>query len=144
MAFLKESDYDVQVRSEISKIIDSTEHKTKLLQAENMAIAQVRNHLSGRYNCDSIFISAPSTGVDNRNQYIVMLVIDMALYHLWSKEAANNIPKHRELRYNDALDWLKAIQNGKNADLPELMDEDGNEVADIRIWSKNTPEENRY
>jgi phage gp36-like protein len=110
-----------------------------------MAIAQIRNHIAGRYDCDKIFTAAPSTEEDPRDQYIVMLVIDIALYHLWSKEAGNRIPKHRELRYKDALDWLQAVQKGESADLPELTDETtGETTGDIRIWSKQKPEDNRY
>jgi phage gp36-like protein len=139
--FLTDSDYDVQIRTEIAKIIDSASNTPKFLKAENMAIAQIRNHLSGRYDCDKIF--TPISGTDTRDQYIVMLVIDIALYHLWSKEAPNNIPKHRELRYNDALEWLKSVQDGKAADLPELTDA-GEEVGTVRIWSKNEPEDNRF
>ena len=144
MAFLKEADYDVQIRSEISKIIDATIGGTKLLKAENMAIAQIRNHIAGRYDCAKIFASIANGQPDTRDQYIVMLTIDIALYHLWSKEAANNIPKHRELRYNDALEWLKSIQKGESADLPPLTDEAGDTVSDIRMWSKNEPEDNRF
>ena len=104
--FLKDSDYDVQIRTEIAKIIDSATNTPKFITAEGMAIAQIRNHIAGRYDCNKIFTPAVDGETDIRDQYIVMLVIDIALYHLWSKEAPNNIPKHRELRYNDALEWL--------------------------------------
>jgi phage gp36-like protein len=144
MAFLTEDDYTVQIREEILKIIDDTDDSTKLLAAEKMAIAQIRNHLAGRYDCDQIFAVIEEGEEDTRDQFIVMITIDILLYHLWSKEAANNIPKHRELRYNDALEWLKAIQKGQEADLPALVDEDGEEVGDIRIWSKYELEENRF
>jgi hypothetical protein len=145
MAFLKETDYDVQIRSEISKILDSTVDKRKMLKAENIAIGQIRNHISERYDCDLIFVRA-AMGEEEPpwREYIIMLTIDLALYHLWSKEAANNIPKHRETRYDDAITWLISIQNGKAADLPKLTDTNGNSVSDIRIWSANEPENNRY
>lgn len=141
--FLKDTDYTVQIRNEIKGLIDNTAESTKLQVAERMAVAQIRNHLSGRYDCDLVF-TQHTEDPDTRDQYIVMLVIDLALYHLWSKEAANNIPKHRELRYNDALEWLKAVQNGQSADLPELTNNDGDSVGMIRIWSKETPVNNRY
>lgn len=144
MRFLTEEDYSVQLRAEISKIIDPTVDKVKLVKAEGMAIAQVRNHLSGRYDCDKVFTPVPDGEEDTRDQYIVMLVIDLALYHLWSKEAANNIPKHRELRYNDALKWLQDVQGGKAANLPELTDEAGDAVSDIRIYSLRAQGDNQY
>jgi phage gp36-like protein len=143
MRFLQDSDYDVQIRAEIAKVIDPTTDKAKLLKAENMAIAQIRNHIAGRYDCTKIF--TPITeGEDTRDQYIVMLVVDLALYHLWSKEGGNNIPKTRELRYNDALEWLKSIQKGESADLPTLTDSTGTEVSDVRIWSLRTKGDNQF
>jgi len=142
MRFLKDSDYNVQIRSEIAKIIDNTTGSINLLQAEGMAIAQIRNHIAGRYDCNKIF--TPAGDVDTRDQYIVMIVIDLALYHLWSKEGPNNIPKTRELRYEDALKWLTAVQKGQDADLPALTNESGEEESDIRIWSEQTKESNRF
>lgn len=144
MPFLKESDYTVLLRAEIAKIIDTSIDRAKLLAAEKMAIAQIRNHIAGRYNCDAIFTDAPSTGDDTRDQYIVMITIDIALYHLWSKEGGNNIPKTRELRYNDALKWLQDIQRGKSADLPELTNADGETIDDVRIYSLRAQGDNQY
>ncbi|GAF05587.1 phage protein Gp36 family protein [Saccharicrinis fermentans] len=144
MAFLKESDYTVLIRSEIEKIIDATTERSKILTAEKMAIAQMRNHLSGRLDVDAIFIDAPADGEDDlRDQYIVMLAIDITLYHLWTKEGGNNIPKTRELRYNDALKWLQDIQAGAQSDLP-LATEDGIEQGLVKIWSASAPEDNTY
>jgi phage gp36-like protein len=145
MAFLKESDYNVQLRTEIGRIIDPTAERVKILGAEKMAIAQIRNHLAGRYDVAKIFIDAPEDGaIDLRDQYIVMIAIDMALYHLWSKEGSNNIPKNRELRYNDALKWLQDVQGGKAADLPPITDEGGTVSGDVRIYSQRTQGDNQY
>jgi len=144
MRFLTDADYDVQVRSEIAKLLDATTQKSKLVKAEAMAIAQVRNHLSGRYDCNKIFAPITEGEEDTRDQYIVMLVVDLALYHLWSKEGGNNIPKTRELRYTDALEWLKAVQKGEAADLPALTNDSGDAVSDVRIWSLRTQGNNQF
>lgn len=144
MSFLLTTDWDVQVRAEIARILDATTESAKLLQAENMAIAQIKNHLSNRYDIAAIFAPVPVSGTDERDKYIVMLTIDLALYHLWSKEGPNNIPKTRELRYTDAIEWLTAVQNGKPCNLPLLPNDDGTITGDVRIWSKHKPENNRY
>jgi phage gp36-like protein len=145
MAFLTDTDYNVQLRNEIKQIIDSTTESTKLRAAEKMAIAQMKNYLGGRYNLAAIFIDAPGAGEDDtRDAFVVMIAIDLTLYHLWSKEGGNNIPETRSLRYNDALDWLKAVQKGEATDLPLIEDDEGNEVVDFKIWSKHEPESNRY
>lgn len=110
-----------------------------------MAIAQIRNHIAGRYDCKKIFIDAPvADEEDVRDMYVVMIAIDLTLYHLWSKEGGNNIPKTRELRYNDALKWLQDIQAGKDADLPELTDDNGIEIDDCHIYSLRTQGDNQY
>lgn len=109
-----------------------------------MATAQMRNYLAGRYNVDAIFTPVADGEEDTRDAYIVMLAIDITLYHLWSKEGGNNVPELRTLRYTDALDWLKAIQAGGSADLPTLENEDGSEKQDIRLWSLNEFESNRF
>lgn len=144
MRFLTDADYDVQVRSEIAKLLDPTTQKSKLVKAEAMAIAQIRAHLSGRYDCDKIFAPITEGEEDTRDQYIVMLVVDLALYHLWSKEGGNNIPKTRELRYTDALEWLKAVQKGEAADLPALTNNSGDAVSDVRIWSLRAQGNNQF
>lgn len=145
MSFLRESDYTVQLRSEIAKIIDTTLDRAKLIAAEKMAIAQIRNHIAGRYDCTKIFIDAPvADEEDVRDMYVVMIAIDLTLYHIWSKEGGNNIPKTRELRYNDALKWLQDVQSGKDADLPELTDSEGVEIDNIHIYSLRTQGDNQY
>lgn len=143
MAFLRADDYSVQVRDEIKRILDPTTGSAKLLVAEGMAISQIKNHLSNRYDIGKIFEPA-ETRTTPRDEYIVMITIDLALYHLWSKEGPNNIPKTRELRYQDAIEWLTAVQNGKPCNLPLIENEDGTITGDVRIWSRHEPEDNRY
>jgi phage gp36-like protein len=145
MAFIKDSDYEVQIRAEINQVIDETTEKTKLAKAVNMAISQMKNYLGGRYDLDLIFIDAPADGeADTRDQFIVMTVIDMALYHLWTKEGGNNIPQTRIDRYADALEWLKAVQKGEATNLPVIKDEDDQPVYDVRIKSRYEQTNNRY
>lgn len=145
MAFITDSDYNVQIRSEISNAIDPTQEKSKLKKAEDMAVAQMKNYLGGRYDIEQIFIDAPADGAeDHRDSFVVMCAIDMALYHLWSKEGGNNIPKTRSERYADCLEWLKAVQKGAACNLPVIKDAEGNDVPTVRIWSKQQPENNRF
>ncbi len=139
MAFLTDDDYDVQLRSEIGRIIDTTDDKIKLRRAEDFAIAQIKNYIGGRYDLDKVF-NCPK---DERNDFIVMITIDIALYHLWSKEGANKIPQTRTDRYADALDWLKAVQKGADTQLP-LIETDNKQSGNLRIWSKHKPSDNRF
>jgi len=145
MAFLKETDYEVQLRSEIASLIDTTSEKTKLKTAEDMAISQIKNYLGGRYDLSKIFVDAPADGeTDTRDAWIITITIDMALYHIWSKEGGNRIPQTRSDRYADALDWLRAVQKGAATNLPVITDDNEQPVYDVRIKSKHQPENNRY
>lgn len=144
--FLKDSDYAVLIRTEIKNILLENYNETKLLSAEEMAIAQIKNYLAGRYDVNLIFTPSIDGEDDNRNAFVVMIVIDCALYHLYCSIAPNKIPEHRSNRYQDALDWLKSmLETNKKADLPMLKDETTGEVKDsLRISSNNTFTNNKW
>ena len=134
--FLKDADY-FQVKTEILKLLDGSTSELgsnyKLLKAENAAIAQIRNRLSGRFDCDAIF--TPSTEeTDNRDSFIIMITVDITLYHLYSQTGHKDVPTHRENRYTDALEWLKDASRGDiPTNLPSILTDEN--PGDIRIWS---------
>lgn len=152
--FLKDTDYAVLIRSEIKNILLENYNETKLLSAEQMAIAQIKNYLAGRYDVGLIFtpLLEPAIGdnlgeqIDTRNAFVVMITIDCALYHLYCSIAPNKIPEHRSNRYQDALDWLKSMLDSKSkADLPLIKDESTGEVKDsFRLSSNNKVTNNKW
>jgi phage gp36-like protein len=144
--FIKDTDYAVLIRNEIKNILLENYTENKLLSAEQMAIAQIKNYLAGRYDVTAIFTPAVDNEDDTRNAFVVMIVIDCALYHLYCSIAPNKIPEHRSNRYQDALEWLKLMVEGKgNADLPMIKDESTGEVKDsFRLSSKNTFTNNKW
>lgn len=151
--FLQQVDYESQIKPEIIKqLTDPTDwfQSAKLIRAEQKAIAQIRNRIGKRYNCDSIFI--PSTQgegeggeVDQRDQWIVTITVDITLYHLYSQTGSKDVPEHRSTRYQDAIDWLKDVGNGETtADLPELTDTDtGEAYSEFRLNSR-APENHKW
>ena len=143
--FIEESDYNVLIRTEIKNILEN-DNPTKLLIAEQMAIAQVKNYLAGRYDLEVIF--QPYTELvqeDPRNAFIVMTTIDCALYHLYCSIAPNKIPEHRSNRYQDALEWLKLVASGKGtADLPLLTDLNGEAKDSLRLTSNYKFNNNKW
>jgi phage gp36-like protein len=149
MRFIKENDYSMQIKSEIIKLLtDSTidwYQNQKLLRAEQTALAQIRNRIGARYDCDAIFAGAANSAEDARDQWVVTLTIDIALYHLYSQTGMKDMPVHRTQRYQDALDWLKDVSNGTvTADLPALINEDtGEEYSDFRFNSR-APENQKW
>jgi phage gp36-like protein len=152
--FIKDTDYDVLIRTEIKNILLENYSDTKLQSAEQMAISQIKNYLAGRYDVAAIFtpLLEPAIGdnpgeqIDTRNAYIVMITIDCALYHLYCSIAPNKIPEHRKHRYQDVIEWLKLMVEGKgNADLPLIKDGTTGEVKDsFRLSSKNTFTNNKW
>lgn len=150
MRFLQESDYEMQIKQEIVKLLTSADmnwyYSAKLVRAEQTAISQIRNRIGKRYDCNIIFqaLLPPVKGngeqLDSRDQWIVTITIDIALYHLYSQTGMKDIPEHRQQRYQDALDWLKDVGNGTTtADLPLLIDKDGEQHSDFIINSR-TPQ----
>lgn len=144
--FLKDTDYDVLIRTEIKNILLENYSQTKLLSAEQMAIAQIKNYLAGRYDVSLIFEALPDDATDDtRNAFIVMITIDCALYHLYCSIAPNKIPEHRANRYQDALDWLKSmLETNKKADLPPLLNNQGEEKGTFRLNSNYKANNNKW
>lgn len=137
--FIQESDYEVQARDEMMHLLDKTGNRAAILQAERFAISQIRKYIGGRYDCDTIF---SATG-DSRDDYIIMITIDITIYHLWAKKAPKSIPEHRKERYSDALDWLTNVGSGEiPTDLPQLPADEYK--GDIRIQSRYKPNDNKY
>lgn len=74
------------------------------------------------------------TAGDNRNQQIVMYLIDITLYHLHSRINPRNVPDLRKERYDGnnpqqnggAVAWLKRCASGDvTADLPNIIPQQG-------------------
>ena len=62
------------------------------------------------------------TAGDNRNQQLVLFMIDVTLYHLHSRIAPNNIPQLRMDRYDSVIAWLKMAAKGEvTADIPKIQ-----------------------
>lgn len=87
------------------------------------------------------------TAGDNRNQQIVMYLIDITLYHLHSRINPRNIPDLRKERYDGnnpqqnggAIAWLKRVASGDlTADLPNIITQQGMSIRFNTISSFDT------
>lgn len=142
--FIKEPDYGMQIKQEIIKQLTSNDtewfNSAGLIRAENTAIAQIKNRIGKRYDCAQVFVAS-----ETRDEWIVTITIDIALYHLYSKSGAKDVPQHRQDRYQDAIDWLKDVGNGETlADLPAIVDiTTGEEYSEFRFTSR-TPESHKW
>lgn len=79
---------------------------------------------------------------DTRNQQLVMVCLDIALYILHTRIAPRNIPDLRVKRYDDAISWLKDVAKGQyiTADLPTIQPSQGNRVQ----WGSEIKKVNQY
>lgn len=139
MDFITDNDFEVQVRQEILSLLDGSDEKTAVALATRMATDQIRQYIGGRYDCDTIFAAEG----ENRDHFIVMITIDILLYHLWAKRAPRKIPEYRATRYQDALDWLKTVGSGEmDSALPQLPPDEYS--GNVWIKSKYKPNDNKF
>lgn len=69
------------------------------------AIAEMRCYLSKRYDCDRIF---SATG-EERNQLVLMMVIDIAVYHIFCIHNPAEAVAYAEGPVRTAVEWMKAV-----------------------------------
>lgn len=142
MAFITENDYKGFIKPEILKTITGTTNPSTpsqaQLQAEDTAIATIREYIGGRYDCNTIFAA---TGT-NRNLHMVSCVIKLALYHLYHQTGVKDVPEHRKVDYDDTIQWLKDVGRGTiRSELPILQNSTDN--GDIR-WHSRPPRKHKY
>lgn len=94
--------------------------------------------------------TAKWTQGDNRNQQIVMYLLDITLYHLHSRINPRNVPDLRKERYDGnsptqsggAIAFLKRVASGDvTADLPQILPQQG---MSIRYGSAVAKQTNSY
>lgn len=102
--FVQLSDYDASIHREILDALTRSDESVVEI-CEDRAIAEMRCYLSKRYDCDRIF---SATG-DARLQLVLMMVIDIAVYHIFSIHNPQKLSQLRRDRYDRAVEWMKAV-----------------------------------
>lgn len=92
--------------------------------AQERAISIVSSYLRGRYDVDKTFTAEGA----QREQVLVGLVIDIALY-LMAKSLPNKMGLDtRKQSYDEAISFLKDVQKGNTVlDIPTITGPDGEE-----------------
>jgi phage gp36-like protein len=136
--FLTIEDYKAVADAQTLDVIHQSD-EANLQRAERYAIGEISSYLRDRYDVSKAFAA---TG-EERNQHLIMITCDVALYHLsaW-------LPKRigfeiRDIRHKQAIDWLKSIQAGEaSSDIPVLADDSGQDIGNpIRYGSEK---KNKY
>lgn len=102
--FVNIEDYDASVHREILDALVRDDQSLVEI-CEDRAIAEMRCYLSKRYDCDAIFFASG----EDRNQLILMMVIDIAVYHIFCIHNPQKLSQIRKDRYERAVEWMRAV-----------------------------------
>ncbi len=130
--FIQLSDYDASIHREILDALTRDDNAVVEI-CEDRAVAQARSYLARRYDCDALF----SASGDDRNQLLLMMVIDMAVYHIFCIHNPQKLSQVRKDRYERAIEWLRAVadENISIDGAPLLPEEDRRHSSAFRIAS---------
>ncbi|MGL5682645.1 MAG: phage protein Gp36 family protein [Marinifilaceae bacterium] len=134
-SFITPADYDASVHREIIDTI-IRDDATVLKIIEDRAIADVTGYLSERYDCEALF----SARGDDRLQLVVMMTVDVAIYHIFCMHNPMKLSQMRKDRYERAIEWLKHVASGKIniAGAPKLQEQQRSFDFSIHSLKKRT------
>ena len=136
--FLQKTDYNASIHAEIlDSLIRSDESLIEI--CEDRAILEMTSELAGRYNCDELFAARGN----ERNQLVMMMAMDIAIYHMFSIHNPQKISAVRVERYKRATEWLKAVRAGKTG-IPGAPVAEGAGTAHGNYFMKSNPKRNNY
>lgn len=105
--FINKEDYGASIHAEI---LDSlTRSDAQVIEiCEDRAIAEMKGYMSARYDMEKAFAERG----ESRNQMLLMMALDIAIYHIFCIHNPRNIGQIRTDRYKRAIEWLKGVQRG--------------------------------
>ncbi len=133
-SFITPEDYNASVHQEILDAVTRSD-KTIVEICEDRAIAEMRGYLSARYDCDKVFATTGS----QRNQLVLMMAVDIAIYHIFCVHNPRIMSQVRIDRYERAVEWLKGVRKGDIAvdGLPEITKEEKYSASQYQIRSNH-------
>lgn len=118
--FITTEDYNASIHQEILDAVIRSD-ATIVEVVEDRAIAEMRGYISRRYDCDKIF----SAEGEQRHQLVLMMAIDITIYHLFCIHNPRMMSEIRVERYERAIKWLEGVRDGNITvdGLPEVASE---------------------
>ncbi len=103
--------------------------------AEGNALDEVASYLRGRFDMDAAYALEGAA----RNRQLVMICVDVAIWHMVPRVAFRMVSEVRETRYNAAIKWLTMAQKGQsNPALPLYATVDADPQShSIFSWGSN-------
>lgn len=115
--FLTKSDYSCVCDAVTLDVLQQSDEETRQ-SAETYAIEEISSYLRARYDMSVAFAAR---GTD-RNQQLVMMTADVALYHLIAKMPKRMGFEIREIRYNNVIKTLVDVHKKLQMNLPTYTD----------------------
>lgn len=106
-AFITQSDYNASIRTEILDAITRAD-PSMVEMTEDRAVEEMAGYINSRYDTTAIFSEVGT----NRSPVLVMLAIDITLYHLHAVYNPMRFPELRKDRYEQAIKYLSGVQKG--------------------------------
>ena len=130
--FIELTDYDASIHREILDAL-TREDESIVEICEDRTLAEMRGYLSRRYDCDRLFAA---TGRE-RNQLVLMMAVDITVYHIFCIHNPQKLSQVREDRYERAVEWMKAVADEDISieGAPLLPEEQRAGRSDFRIQS---------
>lgn len=130
--FILPEDYDASIHAEILDRITRNDSAVVRI-CEDRAIAEMRGYLGGRYDCDAIF----SAREGDRLPLVVMMAVDITVYHLFCLHNPKAMSDIRRERYERAVQWMEGVaaQRISIDGAPRLPDEQVHAKAKWRFGS---------
>lgn len=125
--FINITDYDASIHRDILDAL-VREDESLVEICEDRAIAEMRCYLAGRYDCNAIFSAEGA----NRHQLVLMMALDIAIYHIFSIHNPVKLSQLRKDRYERAVEWLKAVAAG-------TISIDGAPLAPVEVQIAHQP-----
>ena len=137
--FVNTGDYDASVHREILDALVRDDQSLVEI-CEDRAIAEMRCYLSKRYDCDAIF----SASGEDRNQLILMMVIDIAVYHIFCIHNPQKLSQIRKDRYERAVEWMRAVADEEiSIEVVPMLPEDERASKASLMFKSNRKRVNR-
>lgn len=105
MLYLTLDDLHMLIKEDVLARIASPE---QIDEAERFVMLEVEAFLSNRYDMGAVW-----SNTQERNHLLVMLMVDLVLYHLHCRLNPQAVPEIRQFRYEQALDTLKNLSTGR-------------------------------
>lgn len=105
--FIEIKDYDASIHRDILDAL-TREDESIVEICEDRAIEEMRGYLAVRYDATAVF----NARQEQRNQLVLMMAIDIAVYHLFCIHNPQKLSQVRKDRYDRAVEWLKAVRKG--------------------------------